>query len=350
MNKNVVVCLSNGSPIIMPWKGNVKAILEQYLSGQAGGEALVDVLYGKVNPSGKLAETFPNHIEEFPSDQNFPGLPRQVEYREGLYIGYRFYETAKVEPLFPFGFGLSYTTFEYSDLSVEVDKDIKVKFTISNTGTVDGKEIAQVYVGKDDSKVHRPAYELKGYKKVLIRAGEKEEVEISIRKDDLKVYQDGFELETGKYQIYLGSSSRDIHLKDEIKLRGNRLEDDGLRTFKNITKSFIVSKEQFEHVLGSEVPDYPLLRPFTMNSVIGELQVTFVGKQIKNMMVKQFNSLIGEEADETTANMIHRMADELPFRALVMLSSGAVSYRRAQGLLDLMNKKPIRGLWTVLRG
>jgi len=350
VNPNIVVCLSNGSPIIMPWKDNVKAILEQYLGGQASGEALVDVLYGKVNPNGKLAETFPNSIDEFPSNKNFPGLPRQVEYREGLYVGYRYYDSVDKNPLFPFGYGLSYTTFEYSDLSVQVKKDIIIKFRIENTGNYDGKEIAQVYISKPDSVVYRPAHELKGYKKVNIKAGESKIVNINISKEDLKVYQDDFLLEDGTYIVHVGASSKDIRLQAECIVKGVVFDNEVNNTYMNISDRFEPTRDQFEEILGKQIPKYPSLRPFTMNSVIGELQGTFVGRKIKGIMTKQFTSMLDDDSDDSFKRMVEAMANELPFRALVMLSGGAMPIGRAEGLLDMMNRKPIRGIYKIVKG
>ena len=136
VNKNIVITLSNGSPIVMPWKDDVKGIIEQYLGGQASGEALADVIFGEVNPSGKLAETFPNSLDEFPSNKGFLDISRQEMYKEGLYVGYRYYDSANVDPLYPFGFGLSYTTFKYDNLKVLLNKTLKLSFDITNTGRV----------------------------------------------------------------------------------------------------------------------------------------------------------------------------------------------------------------------
>ena len=151
----------------MPWEDNAKAILHSFLGGEAGGSAVVDLLFGDVNPSGKLAETYPYKLEDTPCYDYFPGNTTTVEYREGIYIGYRYYDTAKKDVRYPFGFGLSYTTFEYSDVSLTVS-DIKdtdtvtLKFKVKNTGSVDGAEIAQVYVSKEDSKIFRAEKELRG--------------------------------------------------------------------------------------------------------------------------------------------------------------------------------------------
>ncbi|MPN30454.1 Thermostable beta-glucosidase B [bioreactor metagenome] len=161
VQKNVVVVLSNGAPIEMPWLQNVKAVLEGYLGGQALGGAIADLLFGLANPSGKLAETFPKKLAHNPSYTNYPGDGETVEYREGIFVGYRHYDTKDVEPLFPFGFGLSYTTFEYSDITVDKtnitdEEAVKVSVKVKNTGSLPGKEIVQLYVKDVESTVSRP--------------------------------------------------------------------------------------------------------------------------------------------------------------------------------------------------
>jgi len=353
VNKNVIITLSNGSPVVMPWKDNVKGIIEQYLGGQASGEALCDVVFGKVNPSGKLAETFPNSLTEFPSNQNFPGLPRQEEYREGLYVGYRYYDSVTVEPLFPFGYGLSYTEFKYSDLKVSVDKEIEVSFVITNTGKVEGKEIAQVYISLDSSVVYRPEKELKGYQKVSLKAGESKTVKLVIPKASLEIYNgDGFKLEGGKYTVKVGKSSKEIVLKEIINVNSNsEIIADNLNAYKNINNSFEPSKNDFETMYGKEVPEYPNIKPYNINSVFNELKGTIIGKMLHKTITKQFVGMLGEgETNEAMLKMMESMVDEMPFRSMVVFSNGAISEKRALGLLDLMNKRIIRGIWKTMKG
>ncbi|MDG2830134.1 glycoside hydrolase family 3 C-terminal domain-containing protein, partial [Vibrio parahaemolyticus] len=203
-------------PVTMPWENNVDGIVELYLAGQASGEAITEIIFGDVNPSGKLAETFPISLETVPSTHFFPGEPRQVQYREGLYIGYRAHDSFNTEVLFPFGHGLSYTNFEYSDIKTDKlkytkDDLIEVYFNLKNTGDRDGKEICQLYVEKVDSKVYRPKKELKAFSKVELKSGETKQVMLSFKASDLFVFQNGkFKVESGKYIIHVGASSRDI--------------------------------------------------------------------------------------------------------------------------------------------
>lgn len=178
VQENVVVVLSNGSPVEMPWLPCAKGVVECYLAGQAAGEAVVDVLYGETNPCGKLAETFPADVRQNPSWLNFPGEGDRVEYREGIFVGYRYYDAKSIQPLFAFGHGLSYTEFEYCDIrssrnEIQLGDSVSIHVRIRNKGAREGKEIVQLYVRDIDSSVSRPEKELKGFEKVSLQPGEK---------------------------------------------------------------------------------------------------------------------------------------------------------------------------------
>lgn len=221
---NTVVVLSNGSPVAMPWLSKVKAVLEGYLGGQAAGSAAADVLYGDVNPSGKLAETFPLSLEQTPSYLNFPGGKKEVFYGEGIFVGYRYYETKKETPLFPFGHGLSYTTFAYEQIHIDKssmkDTDTAtVTVTVRNTGSRAGKEVVQLYVKHAGSSVVRPVKELKGFAKISLDPGEAAAVSFTLDKRSFAYFNtdihDWF-AESGTYQILAGPSSADTPLTAAI--------------------------------------------------------------------------------------------------------------------------------------
>lgn len=230
INKNVVVVLSNGAPIEMPWVDKVKAILETYRGGQAWGGAVADVLFGVVSPSGKLPETFPKKLSDNPSYLFFPGEGDRSEYREGIFVGYRYYDKKEMEVLFPFGHGLSYTTFEYSDLSLDkkemTDEEIlRVKVKVKNTGDMKGKEIVQLYVRDVKSSVIRPDKELKGFVKVELEPKEEKEVTFELDKRAFAYYNveiKDWYVETGEFEILIGRSSRDIVLKDTVFVRSTK--------------------------------------------------------------------------------------------------------------------------------
>ncbi len=348
VNKNVVVCLSNGSPVIMPWKDNAKAILEQYLGGQASGAALRDVLFGDVNPSGKLAETFPNNLTEFPANDHFPGKPKQVEYREGLFVGYRYYDKADVEPMYPFGFGLSYTEFEYSDITV-TDKSLTYK--VKNIGSVEGQEISQIYVKHNNSVISKPEKELKAYNKVSLNPGEEKTIEIEIKEEFFTHYSvkdNAFITEGGEYSILVGASSRDIRLQSVIEVKSNAKVEKEDSVYMNINSSFKPTKTEFENLLGFEIEPYPTARPFHLNSTLEEISTTFVGNMMYKKINAQFGAMAGN-ADEATKNMMEAMVKEMPFRNIVAFSAGAITDNVADGLLLMMNRRPFKGIAKLLK-
>lgn len=231
VQKNTVVVLTNGSAVTMPWIDNVSGVLETWLGGQAGAGGIADVLFGKVNPSGKLAETFPMKLEDTPAFFNFPGEQGEVLYGERFFVGYRYYDERKIEPLFPFGFGLSYTSFEYSNLKVSskntTDKEgLTVSLTIKNTGKVKGKEIVQLYVSDKESTLQRPEKELKKFVKVELNPGEEKTITFKLESRDFS-YFDGkrnmWIAESGEYIIFAAASSRDIKLFETINLQSTQV-------------------------------------------------------------------------------------------------------------------------------
>lgn len=226
VQKNVVVVLHNGSPIEMPWADDVKGILESYLCGQAVGEAQCALLFGEANPCGKLAETIPYKLSDNPSYLNFPGDGKVVEYKEGVFVGYRYYDTKEMPVRFPFGYGLSYTDYEYHDmkLSAKQIKDtdkLTVSVQVTNTGKMAGKEIVQVYVADKTNVVSRPCKELKGFAKVSLEPGETKTVEIELNKRSFAWYNTQMHdwyAASGDYEILVGASSADIRLRDSVEL------------------------------------------------------------------------------------------------------------------------------------
>lgn len=221
---NVVVVLHNGSPVEMPWADQVKGILEAYLCGQGAGAAEAAILFGKVNPSGKLAETIPYKLSDNPSYLNFPGNGKTVEYKEGVFVGYRYYDTKEMPVRYPFGYGLSYTTFAYSDLQLSA-KEIKdtdkltVSLKVKNIGAVAGKEVVELYVADHTGAAFRPVKELKNFVKVELHPGEEKTVSMELNKRSFAWYNEEIHdwyAASGTYEILVGSSSRDIRLKEHV--------------------------------------------------------------------------------------------------------------------------------------
>lgn len=222
VNKNVVVVIVSGNAIEMPWVNRVPSIVQSWYLGSIGGEALVDVLTGKVTPSGKLPFSYPKKLEDCPAhyygNMSYPGDSISQEYKEDILVGYRWYDTKKVEPLFPFGYGMSYTSFDYGKLqasrkSISENDTLQISLTVKNSGRVDGKEIVQLYIGDEKCSVLRPVKELKGFAKVELKAGEEKQISFYIDADDLKFYDDKrneWVVESGKFKAYVGASSADI--------------------------------------------------------------------------------------------------------------------------------------------
>jgi beta-glucosidase len=313
VNRNIVVVLSNGSPIEMPWLGSVKGVLEAYLGGQALGGAIADLLFGDANPSGKLAETFPRQLSDNPSFLNFPGEGDKVEYKEGIFVGYRYYDAKKVEPLFPFGYGLSYTTFEYSNLSINKkeiqDTDaVKVSVNIKNTGDRAGKEIVQLYVKDVESTVNRPEKELKGFEKVDLQPGEEKTVTFILNKRAFAYYNvdlKDWHVETGEFEILVGKSSHEIALKDSIMVQS----------------TVYIKKPVHRNTLLGDLLADPVLAPL-----------------VKELMAKHnpFPDLGDSEGD--AAEMMEAMMRYMPLRAMVNFSMGAFTEEMLTDMIQKLNE------------
>lgn len=248
---NTVVVLMNGSAVTLPWVSKVKALLEAYLTGQAGGGAIADILTGRTNPSAKLAETFPQRLEDTPTSIEFPGLNQRAHYGEGVFIGYRYYDKKNLAPLFPFGFGLSYTTFACSDLtlsaaSIKDTGTLSVQVKVKNTGKVAGKEVVQLYVRDEKPAVSRPEKELKAFAKVQLEPGEEKTVSFTLKPRDFAYFdaaQRRWSVNPGRFDILVGSSSRDLPLRKPVQVEATQ------RTFPPLTRESMV-KEFKSHPKG----------------------------------------------------------------------------------------------------
>lgn len=344
VNPNVVVVLEGGAPIEMPWADKVKGILNTYLAGEAVGEATYDLLYGKVNPSGKLAETYPKHLEDVLSSKYFPMGPRTVEYRESIFVGYRYFDTAKIDPLYPFGYGLSYTTFEYSDLSLSKDKNnFVVKFKVTNTGDFEGAEIAQLYVRHKNSPVFKADKELKGFAKVELQPNETKEITLTLNERAFSFYNtatnDWCKL-SGEYELLVGASSRDIRLSEKLFQDFGETpilpKMEGLDVYCDIANAKEITKEQFQVLYGKELPDNTPYKKgeFHENTTIGETTVTGLGKFIVGIC-KVVSKIIANES--LNSEMIIRSVESLPLRGLCGFSGGILSMYSIDGLVDMFN-------------
>lgn len=297
VNKNIIVVLSNGAPITMEWKDKAKAIITGYLGGESGAKAMVNCILGKVNPSGKLAETYPIKLEDTPCFNNFPGTEVSVEYKEAIYVGYRYYDKNNIKVLYPFGYGLSYTTFEYSNLNV---KNNIVSFKIKNTGKVKGKEIAQVYVSQCNPTIFKPLKELKGFAKVELEPDEEKEVNITLDDSAFQYYNvqnKKWEIESGEYKILVGKSCESIELECKIHIdsKDEKPEADFPEVYRN-GKIQNVTDEDFEKLLGQKIPDrYIKLEDISEENTLEQIKNTKVGKVIYENQIQKMNKLLQEQ-------------------------------------------------------
>ena len=364
IHTKVVVVLSNGSPVEMPWIDQVGAVLEGYLGGQAGAGAIADILFGLTNPSGKLAETFPVKLEDNSSYHYFPGGPKSVEYRESIYVGYRFFDAVGKEVLFPFGHGLSYTSFEYSDLKLSrsrmTDKDsLKVSLRVKNAGPVDGKEIVQLYVSPSAPGAFRPRSELKGFEKILLAVGEEKEVVFELERRAFAYYSTGLKdwhVESGQYQILIGASSRDIRCQGEVQIDSSQAdvpvaERDKLSAYTNFPADAKISQNDFEKLLGRAVPSNQALEKgtYTLNTPLGDMSGSFIGRQLLKMMEKQIANMVKDDPDSATALMMRSMVNGIPLRAILMMGGDNLNREMLDGLLVMLNGNSTKGLIALLK-
>ena len=354
VNENVVIVMAAGSSVEMPWLGWCKAMVHGYLCGQAGASAILRVIMGDVNPSGKLSESYPESYNDVSSKPYFPAKERSVEYREGLYVGYRYYETVGKKVLFPFGFGLSYTQFEYSDVTAT---DKEVTFTLTNTGSMDGAEVAQVYVSAVAPKIYRPKKELKGFAKVFLKAGESKKVTIPLDDKAFRYFNtqtDRFEIDGGEYEILVGASVADIRLKAKVSVAGTGapipvpMAELPSYASGNILK---VSDEEFTKLLGHAIPDGSWKKELGMNDAIAQLyyakslKARLIGKIMQNMLK---SSMAKGKPD---LNII--FITNMPFRAIGKMAGGMVSQEMCESIVTIVNGHAIaffKGLGGIISG
>ena len=355
VNPNTVVVLSGGAAVELPWADKVPAILNMFLTGQAGGSAVCDILFGDVNPSGKLSETYPLALSDNSSYNYFPGTTASVEHRESVYVGYKYYDTANKDVAFPFGFGLSYTTFEYSDLKVSADsiKDtdtVTVSFKVKNTGDVDGAEVAQLYINDVESTIYRPVKELKGFKKVFLRAGEEKEIEIVLDKRAFAYYNvnlGDWHVESGEFKILVGASSRDIKLEATVNVESTVEAE--IPDYRQSAPCYYgadvmnVSADAFKAIYGKELPpsERDKNAPFTVLNTIEDSQDSKWGGRIYRLLIK----LLGADT------MAGAVATQLPIKNFISMSFGLFSPEMAEGLIMIIHDDKLgKGLKIILKG
>lgn len=363
--KKIVVVLSGGSPAELPFADGVNAVLNLYLPGQCGGEAGARLIFGEANPSGKLAETWYKHYADVPYGEEYSKKVNEL-YKESIFVGYRYAKTAKVKPAFPFGFGLSYTDFEYKDLAVTSKNGVvTAALTVRNTGSRDGAEVVQLYVkNNEDSAVFRPESELRAFRKIYLKAGEEKTVSLSFALSELSFWnikENAWTLENGEYTVEVGASSENIRLTAPLTVT------EGVRATSpypyNINKKMKGAKQivntEFADLLGSSLPDEPPVLPLTMESRFCDFQKTFMGRILYNAVcgvakkqLKKAKKLpAGPERDNRIkgAIFLQRIFDTNCVRTLSLSAGKSMPWNIAEGFVQLGNGHFFRGIAAMCK-
>ncbi|QFZ20634.1 glycoside hydrolase family 3 C-terminal domain-containing protein [Saccharothrix syringae] len=354
--ERVVLVVVGGSAVEMPWQDCASAVLHVQLAGQAGGAAAADLLFGAANPSGKLAETYPLVYDDVVSSGYFGVDPHQTPYLESMYCGYRYFDSADKPVRHPFGHGLSYTTFAYSDLRVvRRGDDVEVTFTVTNTGGCDGAEVAQLYVAPRTGGAYRPVQELKAFTKLALTAGESRGATLTLDRRAFAIHDPEVGdrvVEAGTYEIRVGASSRDIRLRAEVQVEGTQPRRSRVADW-YYTLTGTPTPEDFLTVHAPyPVLDAPRKGTFDLDSSILEMKDSSLACRVVHFAVertvaKRFGGKV--DYDDVRFKMLMYSAADLPMRAMVRMSDGVMTPRLARFLVDSANGHTLRGLWALLR-
>lgn len=351
VNHKIIGVISAGAAIEMPWQNMLAGILHTYLSGQASAGACMDILVGNINPSGKLNESYPINYEDSPASKYYPAVKRNSEYRESIFVGYRYYDYNTEKVLYPFGYGLSYTSFEYSNLSVSKDG---VKFTVKNTGAVAGAEAAQLYIGLKGSKIFRAKKELKGFKKVYLEPGESRDLEILFDDKSFRFFNmatNSWQIETGSYDIYVAASSNDIRLTAVLDVTGDASEffysKDEMPNYYNAAVDMITDDE-FEGVLGHKIPSNHWSGKLNANDALCQMYYakSFIARFLYNKLTKMKRKSEEKGIPDLNILFIYNM----PFRAIAKMSAGNVDMHMVDGIVEIVNGSFFKGIVKVIGG
>ena len=338
VNPNIVLVLSAGSVVDLAPAARARAILHGYLGGEAGAGAMAELLYGDANPSGKLAESYPLALSDTPAYPYRKLRGNCAEYRESIYVGYRYYDKAKVPLRYPFGFGLSYTRFVYEDLRLG---EAGVRFRLRNTGSRAGAEIAELYIGAAESQTFRPEKELKGFVKVFLQAGEEKEVFIPFDDMSFRVFDsvsNRFLEESGRYRILIGASAADIRLNGELVRAGEKL---GLPDEKKRLPHYFsgaaqqIGRAEFERLLGRKLERHPIAGELLRGDAVHELRRS--RGLLARMLYRQLRRALNRSAAQREPDLNLIFAYHMPFRAFSKFGSGKISPGMTEGLLMMLN-------------
>ena len=345
VNSNVILVLFGGSPFVMPERSLYRAAIHGYLGGQAGAGAMADAILGIVNPSGKLNESWPLALSDNPSYPYFPSKERTAEYREGMYVGYRYYESAGVPVRYPFGYGLSYTTFEYSDLEAT---EGEVRFTLKNIGESAGAEVCQIYVSCPNGRVYRPKKELRAFTKVFLQPGETRRVSVALDEDTFRYFnaeKNCFEIEDADYTIIVGASVSDEKLSATIHVAGEKAEAQDLPSYYSADIKN-VPDEEFERLLGRPIPDGKWGGELTENDALCQLYYAKTG--LARLIYKLLTSMKNKSEAKGTPDLNVLFIYNMPFRAIAKMAGGMVTRRMVDDILLMVNGHFFRGFGRVV--
>ena len=357
-NPKVAAILSAGSVVEMDWTDHTMAVLHGYLSGQAGAQAMLKVLNGTVCPSGRLNETYPLRYEDTPAYHYYPGMERSCEYREGLYVGYRYYDSADIPVKYPFGFGLSYTTFSYSNLEADSHG---VSLDVTNTGSRDGAEVVQIYIGKEQRGsaygcVYRPKKELKGFRKVFIRAGETMRVEIPLDDKAFRYFNaetNTWETEGGVYQVMAAANVQDIRLTTAVTVEGTSTPlpagQSGIAVYEQAAVRN-VSDGDFRALLGREIPPafWEQEKGLELNDAL--CQMSYAKSRFARLVFRILDRLLKDSMKKEKPDLNLMFIYNVPFRGIAKMSNGMVTMEMAEAMVEAVNGRFFRGVGHLIRG
>lgn len=359
VNPQIIVCLSLGSVVEIEFEKQVKAILNCNLLGQVNGTPLLDVLYGKISPSGRLNETYAYQLVDYSSSKNFADGNNAVYYEESIFVGYRYFTTFNKMVRYPFGYGLSYCNFTYHDLKVSSsvitkDKEIVVSCIVKNKGTMKAKEVVQLYVQNNDSSVYKARRELRDFTKIELEPRAEKTVEFTLNYQDFAYYDVNmkqFHVDKGTYQIQICKNAEDVVLFYDVI----RKEND--KSFIEHEKSaynngdWKITTEDFVKLMGGILPPKSIARtkPFTMDSIPEDFKSTFWGRVLYKQLIKKAISLLPKDASESDKKYVITNASQMPLRGIVAIGDAGVSPTNAQGIIDFANGKIVRGIIKILK-
>lgn len=360
-NKKMVLVLYGGSVIELPFYENVQAILNMFLPGQSGGEATYELLFGLANPSGRLGETWPLTYNDVPFNKEYSVNKREI-YKESIYVGYRYYLSANKEVRFPFGYGLSYTSFDYSDLKVkQSEKEIIATLKVKNVGEINGKETVQLYISAPRGNVHKPIRELRGLAKVSLKAHEEKEVTLSFNKNELSYWDidmNRFVLEDGEYVVQIGRNSKDIILEEKIEISGEKLQKTSQKVYENLDFTNF-SDDEYAKIFNIQIPELAKSKPITLESRFTDLKQTSLGRILFNAVLnvakkdmkkaKKLPEGIERDNKIKGAIFLRRILETNSLRSMSMSASGGMPYNFACGFRDLANGHLIKGIKNFMK-